>query len=199
MWELHQRLRRCQRPGRVQGLHGAVVNDVRAQAQAAALERLEPLLEGQELEWVRRGRNRAGQGPRKGKPESMAGRRDLRQWWAGSFCRTRTGWLSCWIDWIRPTLSPSPVSAMSPRFIRRDKGSGAGSAAEGPRGAKPSRLGSSRFAVPRSGAAFRGPRPEWRDDGERGGGSEAEHAVMSAAANAAARVVGMDPGRRGPL
>ncbi len=66
VWELHQRLRRCQRPGRVQELHGAVVNDVRAQAQAAALERLEPLLEGQELEWVRRGRNRAGQGPRKG-------------------------------------------------------------------------------------------------------------------------------------
>lgn len=59
---------------------------------------------------------------------------------------------------------------MSPRFIRRDKGSGAGSAGEGPRGPKPSRLGSSRFGAPRSGAAFGGPRPEWRDDGERGGG-----------------------------
>jgi len=66
VWELHQRLRRCRQPGRVQELHDAVVNDVRAAAQAVALERLEPHLEEQEREWVRRGRNRAGQGPRRG-------------------------------------------------------------------------------------------------------------------------------------
>jgi ribonuclease III family protein len=31
-----------------------------------ALQRLEPLLKDEELDWVRRGRNRAGRGPRRG-------------------------------------------------------------------------------------------------------------------------------------
>ncbi len=66
VWELHQRLRRCRQPGRSADLHRAVVAEVRADAQAAALERLEPLLSATELEWVRRGRNRAGRGPRRG-------------------------------------------------------------------------------------------------------------------------------------
>ena len=66
VWELHQRLRRCRQPCRSADLHRAVVADVRADAQAAALERLEPLLSATELEWVRRGRNRAGRGPRRG-------------------------------------------------------------------------------------------------------------------------------------
>ena len=68
VWELHQRLRRCRQPGRSADLHRAVVADVRAGAQAAALERLEQrgLLREEELELVRRGRNRAGRGPRRG-------------------------------------------------------------------------------------------------------------------------------------
>ena len=66
VWELHQRLRQCQRPGRSADLHRAVVAAVRADAQALALEQLEPLLRDQELDWVRRGRNRAGRGPRAG-------------------------------------------------------------------------------------------------------------------------------------
>ena len=66
VWELHQRLRQCQRPGRSADLHRAVVAAVRADAQALALEQLEPLLREQELDWVRRGRNRAGRGPRAG-------------------------------------------------------------------------------------------------------------------------------------
>jgi len=68
VWELHQRLRRCRQPGRSADLHRAVVADVRADAQAAALERLEQrgLLREEELELVRRGRNRAGRGPRRG-------------------------------------------------------------------------------------------------------------------------------------
>ncbi|MCP9849478.1 23S rRNA (guanosine(2251)-2'-O)-methyltransferase RlmB [Cyanobium sp. Morenito 9A2] len=57
---------------------------------------------------------------------------------------------------------------MSPKFIRRDKGSGAGSPGDGERGAKPSRPGASRYGAPRQGGAFRGPKPEWRGDGERG-------------------------------
>ena len=66
VWELHQRLRQCQRPGRSADLHRAVVAAVRADAQALALEQLEPLLSAAELDWVRRGRNKAGRGPRAG-------------------------------------------------------------------------------------------------------------------------------------
>jgi len=68
VWELHQRLRRCRQPGRSADLHRAVVAEVRADAQAAALSRLEAggLLTDAELDLVRRGRNRAGRGPRRG-------------------------------------------------------------------------------------------------------------------------------------
>jgi ribonuclease-3 family protein len=66
VWELHQRLRHCREPGRSDALHRAVVEEVRAGAQAAALARLDPLLDDEERDWVRRGRNRAGRGPRRG-------------------------------------------------------------------------------------------------------------------------------------
>lgn len=66
VWELHQRLRHCQRAGRSRDLHRAVVGVVKAEAQAEALARLEPLLTDPERDWVRRGRNRAGRGPRRG-------------------------------------------------------------------------------------------------------------------------------------
>ena len=68
MWELHQRLRHCRRPGRSADLHRAVVAEVRADAQAEALAWLEAaaLLTDEELDLVRRGRNRAGRGPRRG-------------------------------------------------------------------------------------------------------------------------------------
>ncbi|MCT0198277.1 ribonuclease III [Synechococcus sp. CS-1325] len=68
VWELHQRLRRCREPGRSDSLHRAVVEEVRAGAQAAALLRLDPLLSELERDWVRRGRNRAGRGPRRADP-----------------------------------------------------------------------------------------------------------------------------------
>jgi ribonuclease-3 family protein len=66
VWDLHQRLRHCGRPGRTGDLHRAVVELVKAEAQARALQQLEPLLRPEELEQVRRGRNRAGRGPRRG-------------------------------------------------------------------------------------------------------------------------------------
>jgi ribonuclease-3 family protein len=68
VWELHQRLRHCRQPARSAELHRAVVAEVRADAQAAALDRLEQrgLLTDEELELVRKGRNRAGRGPRRG-------------------------------------------------------------------------------------------------------------------------------------
>lgn len=66
VWELHQRLLRCRRPGRSNDLHRQVVGAVKAEAQARALAQLQPLLSEAELDLVRRGRNRAGRGPRKG-------------------------------------------------------------------------------------------------------------------------------------
>ena len=66
IWELHQRLRRCQKPGRSKDLHSSVVNEVRAGSQAEALQVLEPLLSELEKDLVRRGRNKAGRGPRSG-------------------------------------------------------------------------------------------------------------------------------------
>lgn len=44
------------------------MSEVRADAQALALERLQPLLTDLERDLVRRGRNRAGKGPRGGDP-----------------------------------------------------------------------------------------------------------------------------------
>lgn len=66
VWELHQRLERCQGPGRRQDLHRQVVHAVQAAGQAQALSRLDALLTEAERDVVRRGRNRAGQGPRRG-------------------------------------------------------------------------------------------------------------------------------------
>ena len=68
VWELHQRLRHCRHPGRAADLHRSVVAEVRADAQALALERLQPWLNDLEIDLVRRGRNRAGKGPRGGDP-----------------------------------------------------------------------------------------------------------------------------------
>ena len=66
VWELHQRLRHGREPARADALHRAVVAEVRADAQARALVRLDPWLDQQERDLVRRGRNRAGRGPRRG-------------------------------------------------------------------------------------------------------------------------------------
>ena len=65
IWELHQRLRFCREPGRADVLHRSVVAEVCAEAQAEALRQLEPVLQEQERDLVRRGRNRAGRGPKR--------------------------------------------------------------------------------------------------------------------------------------
>ena len=41
VWELHQRLRYCDRPGRSKDLHSAVVSEVKADAQAEAIKFLD--------------------------------------------------------------------------------------------------------------------------------------------------------------
>ncbi len=65
VWEMHQRLRYCNKPAKAKDLHHAVVSEVRACAQADALDFLESHLTDSERDIVRRGRNRAGRGPRK--------------------------------------------------------------------------------------------------------------------------------------
>ena len=65
IWELHQRLRFCRSPGRADVLHRSVVAEVCAEAQAEALRQLDPMLQEQERDLVRRGRNRAGRGPKR--------------------------------------------------------------------------------------------------------------------------------------
>jgi len=65
VWELHQRLLHCRQATRTASAHRAVVAVVRAEAQVAALQRLDPVLDEQERDLVRRGRNRAGRGPRR--------------------------------------------------------------------------------------------------------------------------------------
>tara|TARA_A100001037_G_scaffold294613_1_gene312641 strand:+ start:844 stop:1251 length:408 start_codon:yes stop_codon:yes gene_type:complete len=72
VWEMHQRLRRCRKPGRSKDLHMAVVSDVKAAAQANALLELEPYLSDLEKDLVRRGRNKAGRGPRNGDAATYA-------------------------------------------------------------------------------------------------------------------------------
>ena len=70
--------------GTVQELHKRAVALVRAEAQSKALAKLEPLLNAEELDLVRRGRNACGRGPRRGDP-SIYGR-------ASGF-ETMVGWL----------------------------------------------------------------------------------------------------------
>ena len=53
VWELHQRLQRCRRPARSQTLHQEVVQAVRADAQAKALECLDSVLNEVERDLVR--------------------------------------------------------------------------------------------------------------------------------------------------
>ncbi len=65
VWEMHQRLRHCNSPGKSRDLHVAVVSEVRAGAQAEAIKFLEPHLSDFEKDLARRGRNKAGRGPRK--------------------------------------------------------------------------------------------------------------------------------------
>ena len=65
VWEMHQRLRYCRRPGRSKDLHLAVVSEVKACAQAEALAFLNPYLTEIEKDYVRKGRNKSGRGSRK--------------------------------------------------------------------------------------------------------------------------------------
>ena len=64
VWEMHQRLRYCSTPMRSKDLHNAVVKEVNASSQAMAITKLEPFLTDTEKGFLRKGRNKAGRGPK---------------------------------------------------------------------------------------------------------------------------------------
>ena len=64
VWEMHQRLRYCSTARRSKDLHNAVVNEVNASSQAKAISKIEPYLTDLEKDFLRRGRNKAGRGPK---------------------------------------------------------------------------------------------------------------------------------------
>ena len=66
VWEMHQRMKYCNKPAKSKDLHLAVVQEVKACSQAKAINFLQPYLTDLEKDFVRRGRNKAGKGPRKG-------------------------------------------------------------------------------------------------------------------------------------
>ncbi|WP_269615393.1 Mini-ribonuclease 3 [Prochlorococcus marinus] len=64
VWEMHQRLRYCSTPMRSKDLHNAVVKEVNASSQAQAITKLKPFLTDTEKDLLRKGRNKAGRGPK---------------------------------------------------------------------------------------------------------------------------------------
>ncbi len=64
VWEMYHRLKLCKKKARSKDLHISVVSEVRAASQAQALLRLDQYLSNSEKDLVRRGRNKAGRGPR---------------------------------------------------------------------------------------------------------------------------------------
>ncbi len=64
VWEMHQRLKYCSTPMRSKDLHNAVVKEVNASSQAQAITKLEPFLTDTEKDLLRKGRNKAGRGPK---------------------------------------------------------------------------------------------------------------------------------------
>ena len=64
VWEMHQSVRYCSTPMRSKDLHNAVVKEVNASSQAMAITKLEPFLTDTEKGFLRKGRNKAGRGPK---------------------------------------------------------------------------------------------------------------------------------------
>ena len=58
VWELHQRLRHVHFPLKSKDLHLSVVNEVKANSQSKSLSQIEHLLNSNELDLIRRARNK---------------------------------------------------------------------------------------------------------------------------------------------
>ena len=68
VWELHQRLKYVHFPLKSKELHLSVVNEVKAQSQSKSLSQIEHLLNVNELDLIRRARNKAKRSPKSSDP-----------------------------------------------------------------------------------------------------------------------------------
>ena len=68
IWELHQRLRYVHFPLKSKELHLSVVNEVKAQSQSNSLSHIEHLLNENELNLIRRARNKTKRYPKSSDP-----------------------------------------------------------------------------------------------------------------------------------
>ena len=68
IWELHQRLRYIQYPLKSKELHLSVVNEVKAESQSKSLSQIEHLLSKNEIDLIRRARNKIKRYPKSSDP-----------------------------------------------------------------------------------------------------------------------------------
>ena len=68
IWELHQRLRHVHFPLKSKDLHLSVVNEVKAKSQSKSLSQIEHLLNSNEMDLIRRARNKTKRYPRSSDP-----------------------------------------------------------------------------------------------------------------------------------
>ncbi len=68
VWELHQRLRYVHFPLKSKELHLSVVNEVKAISQSKSLSQIEHLLDANEIDLIRRARNKSKRHPKSSDP-----------------------------------------------------------------------------------------------------------------------------------
>ena len=68
VWELHQRLRYVHFPLKSKELHLSVVNEVKAKSQSKSLSQIEHLLNDNEMDLIRRARNKSKKCPKSSDP-----------------------------------------------------------------------------------------------------------------------------------
>ena len=68
VWELHQRLRHVHFPLKSKELHLSVVNEVKAKSQSKSLSQIEHLLNANEIDLIRRARNKTKKYPKSSDP-----------------------------------------------------------------------------------------------------------------------------------
>ena len=68
VWELHQRLRHVHFPMKSKDLHLSVVNEVKALSQSNCLSQIEHLLNANEIDLIRRARNKTKRNPKSSDP-----------------------------------------------------------------------------------------------------------------------------------
>ena len=68
VWELHQRLRYVHFPLKSKELHLSVVNEVKAKSQSESLDQIEHLLNSNEIDIIRRARNKTKRNPKSSDP-----------------------------------------------------------------------------------------------------------------------------------